>query len=263
SWPTPRCAAPRSWSRPWPTAGCTPATTRPSPACASPTYPARDHGAVPTGAGNMAVLESKHAADRPGLAQRLPFSYGWVNVVVAALAMSATLPGRTHGLGLVKLPLRTDLALDGATFDALNFWAVLLGSALCVPAGWLIDRLGARAVLTAVALALGASVLAMSRVTGPLGLLVTLTLVRGLGEGALSVVSMALVGKWFTRGLGPAMGVFTVLLAPGFIAGFAVLGLAVQDQGWRPAWAGLGLTLLVGLAPLGLLLARSSPEACG
>ena len=27
--------------------------------------------------------------------------YGWVNVVVAAAAMSATLPGRPYGLGLI------------------------------------------------------------------------------------------------------------------------------------------------------------------
>jgi hypothetical protein len=35
---------------------------------------------------------------------RLPFYYGWVNVLVAAVAMSATLPGRTYGLGLFGNP---------------------------------------------------------------------------------------------------------------------------------------------------------------
>ena len=42
---------------------------------------------------------------RRTLLQSLPFYYGWVNVVVASLAMTATLPGRTHGLGLITEPL--------------------------------------------------------------------------------------------------------------------------------------------------------------
>src|SRR5262249_20915124 len=142
---------------------------------------------------------------------RLPFYYGWVNLVVASVAMTATLPGRTHGLGLIAEPLQQDLAIDGVHFTTLNFWAVLLGAAMCLPTGRLIDRLGARMVLVGVALGLGAVVVAMSQ-TGPhdIELLVWLTLVRGFGQGALSVVSMAIVGKWFTRRLGPAMGVFTV-----------------------------------------------------
>src|SRR5262245_6832722 len=87
--------------------------------------------------------------------------YGWVNVAVAGLAMSATLPGRTHGLGLIEKPLTEDPALgvDDALFGVLNFWAVLAGAALCLPAGRLLDRLGARLVLVGAALGLGASVL--------------------------------------------------------------------------------------------------------
>src|SRR5262249_42205401 len=42
----------------------------------------------------------------------LPFYYGWINVVLASVAMTATLPGRSHGLGLVTEPLVSDLNLD-------------------------------------------------------------------------------------------------------------------------------------------------------
>jgi MFS family permease len=197
------------------------------------------------------------------LLDRLPFYYGWVNLVVAAWAMTATLPGRTHGLGLIEQALLDDLAVSPVLFSVLNFCAVLLGALLCLPTGLLIDRLGARPVLTGVALGLGAAVLAMSGVTEPVGLFVTLTLVRGLGQGALSVVSMALVGKWFTRRLGPAMGWYTVLLGVGFMLTTPLVGYAAQAAGWREAWAGVGLSLLLGLAPAGWLLARSSPEGCG
>lgn len=190
------------------------------------------------------------------------FYYGWVNVLVGAVAMTATLPGRTYGLGLVKEPLRADLGISDERFAWLNFWAIILGSAAVLPVGWLIDRLGTRLVGVGVSLLLGASVLAMSRVTDETQLAVTLTLVRGLGQGALSVVAIALVGKWFRRRIGVAMGLFTVLLGVGFvIPPFVVKGL-IEGGGWRHAWAMVGWSLLV-FAAVAALFARSTPESFG
>ena len=51
----------------------------------------------------------------------LPRRQGWVNVAVASLAMTATLPGRTHGLGLVTEPMLSDLQLDPLTFARIDF----------------------------------------------------------------------------------------------------------------------------------------------
>jgi MFS family permease len=209
-----------------------------------------------------AVSESVRARP-PSWPARLPFYYGWVSVALAALAMSATLPGRTYGLGLIKEPLRESLGIGDLRFNVLNFWAIVMGAVVVLPAGWLIDRLGVRAVLVLVSAALAGSVLAMSRAWDEPSLFVTLTLVRGLGQGALSVVAIALVGKWFKRRVGPAMGVFTLLLAVGFVAPIFAVGWAVREQGWREAWAWVGWALALVLTPLGLLLGRDSPEACG
>ncbi len=207
-------------------------------------------------------------AERPAAFARPPQArlyYGWPMLLLAAWAMTCTLPGRTHGLGLITGPLTADPALGVSEpqFAVLNFWAILLGSVLCLPTGRLLDRFGSRSVLTAVALGLGAAVLIMSRVTNATALFIVLTLVRGLGQGALSVVSMALVGKWFTRRLGLAMGLYTVLLSIGFIATTVGLGQAVTELGWRSAWEGVGLVLLVGLALPALLLTRNTPESLG
>src|SRR6516165_11612580 len=90
-------------------------------------------------------------------------AWRWVHLSVAALAMVATLPGRTHGLGLIAEPLLVDLKLRRVTFGEINFWATLLGAVLCLPCGWLIDRLGIRLVLTTVLVALGGVVLLMSQ----------------------------------------------------------------------------------------------------
>ncbi len=71
---------------------------------------------------------------------RWPFYYGWVNVVMGALAMTATLPGRTHGLGLITKPLLDDLQMPEQVFGYLNFWSILLGTLFAWPIAWLVDR---------------------------------------------------------------------------------------------------------------------------
>lgn len=189
---------------------------------------------------------------------RAAFHYGWVNLVLAALAMVATLPGRTQGLGLVTEPLLADWGMDRMMFATVNFWATLFGALLCLPVGRLTDRAGPRLVITLVTFALGAAVVAMSRTTSLPVLFVTLTLTRALGQSALSVVSLALVGKWFARRLNLAMGIFAVLVAMGFIGAFPAVGAAVLSHGWRTAWfwVGIGVALL---GPIAWLLVRDKP----
>jgi MFS family permease len=193
----------------------------------------------------------------------LPFYYGWVNLAVAALAMVGTLPGRTQGLGLITERLLEDLHIDRVAFAQINLWATLVGALFCVGVGRLIDRFGSRAVLTVVAAALGVVVLLMSGATGLASVALLITLTRGFGQSALSVISITIVGQWFVRRLNLAMAVYTVALSVGFMVAFPVVGAAVLSYGWRAAWTAVGLSLLLGLVPLGWLLVRRSPEACG
>ncbi|HEX8502183.1 MAG TPA: MFS transporter [Pyrinomonadaceae bacterium] len=210
-------------------------------------------------------MNSLSAETRPATAGpfALPFYYGWVNLAAAALAMVGTLPGRTQGLGLITERLLADLQLDRVAFAQVNLWATLVGALFCLGVGRLTDRFGSRAVLTVVSAALGAVVLLMSRAEGLASVALLITLTRGLGQSALSVVSITVVGKWFVRRLNLAMAVYTVALSVGFMAAFPAVGAAVLGYGWRAAWAGVGLSLLLGLAPLAWLLVRRTPEACG
>ena len=189
--------------------------------------------------------------------------YGWPVLVIAAVAMVGTLPGRTQGLGLVTESLLRDLHLDRVTYATINLWGTLIGAAFCLPCGRLIDRFGSRIVLTSVLFALGVTVAAMSRVSGTIGLCIAVTLTRGFGQSALSVVSLALVGKWFARRLNQAMGVYSIVVGVGFIAAFPSVGQAVLRFGWRATWASIGWVLLLILTPLAWFLVRDQPEDQG
>jgi Major Facilitator Superfamily len=206
---------------------------------------------------------------------------------VAAAAMVATLPGRTHGLGLITEPLLADLQLGRVPFAALNFWATLVGAAFCLPVGWAIDRFGVRVVLSAVLLALGAVVVGVTGViTGgtalalpvpevfftrgiewspvPLDLFLLVLLTRGLGQSALSVVSLALIGKSAGDRPGIVIGLYSFLVAVGFMAAFSVVKAAFEQlhADWRTVWAGIGWALIAfGVLALVVVPRRESATA--
>ena len=105
-------------------------------------------------------------------------------------------------------------------------------------------------------------VLGFSQMTGAGFLLILLILMRGVGQSALSVVSLTMVGKWFVRRLSVAMGIFAVLMSLGFVVAIVVAGDVVLNHGWRVMWSGLGWILMI-LSGLCMLFVRRDPEAVG
>ena len=158
-------------------------------------------------------------------------------VSVAAAAMVATLPGRTHGLGMITERLLNDssLGLDRTLFGQMNLWATLLGSLFCLGIGSLLDRYGLRRCLSVVMLLLSVVVIGMSYLTSIWGLFLAILLTRGLGQSALSVISITIVGKWFPRHVSLPMAVYSVLMAAGFIAA-ALWGRRYAELDWREFW---------------------------
>jgi len=189
------------------------------------------------------------------------FYYGWLHVFIAALAMVGTLPGRTQGLGLITEPLLRDLQIDRVYFARINLWATLIGALFSIGVGRLIDRVGSRIVLTAVAVALASVVFGMSATRSITAIAILITLTRGFGQSALSVVSITIVGQWFVRRLNLAMAVYTIALSIGFMLAFPLIGSIVLAKGWRTAWWLIGVALLFGLAPLAAIFVRRSPES--
>jgi MFS family permease len=185
---------------------------------------------------------------------------GWINVVVAAVVMLATLPGRTQGLGLITEPMLRDLQLDRVAYANINLWATLLGAAICLPVGRVFDRVGLRVTTAVLTIVLSVVVWSMSQIAG--GVLVLFVLVlatRAVGQSALSVASITAVGKSFDKRVGVAMGIYSFLLSVFFALAFVAVGSSVRINGWRAAWSqvALGLVVAAGVA----LLLRERPAS--
>ena len=170
--------------------------------------------------------------------------------------MVATLPGRTHGLGLFTEPIRRTFGLDRESYGILNLWATLVGAAFCFRCGWLLDRIGIRLVLAGVTLALGAVVVAdepghrrpgwvrARRVARRAARPVRARPAHARARAERPVGGQPLAGRPVGRPTrtGLAMGVYSFLVAVGFMAAFAVV--REVDPGepgrWRTLWAGIG-----------------------
>jgi MFS family permease len=184
-------------------------------------------------------------------------------MLVAAAAMVGTLPARTQGLGIVTEHILADFNLDRVTWAEVNLWATLIGAGFAVAIGRALDHFGARVVLTVTVLALGIIVGLMGGATTLAVMAVLVTLTRGVGQSALSAVSLAMVGQWFSRRLPLAMGIYSVVMSVGFMVAFPLVGAVVQASGWRTAWLGIAVVLLFVLAPLAWIVARRGPESMG
>ena len=179
---------------------------------------------------------------------QLPY-YGWMIVALAALAMVATLPGRTVGLGLITESLISEFGMTRTEYARFNMIATLLGTAGALIAGPLTDRFGIRVTLSGTLILLGCLVMSMSQWMTAATVMAFLILTRTVGQSALSTISVTSVGKWFTTRLAIAMGVFSVIVAIGFSVAIVGAQTQIAIVGWRKVWMTIGLSILI----LGLL----------
>ena len=108
----------------------------------------------------------------------------WLSVVIAALAMVATPPGRTHGC-LITEPLLQEFQLDRRVYATMNLWATLLGAAFCVPGAGCFAPVQARIVLTCTLFSLAGVVVGMSRLQAGTSVAVPVDLAHaGFGTSA-------------------------------------------------------------------------------
>ena len=184
---------------------------------------------------------------------------GWMMVAVASLMMVATLPGRTHGLGLVTEYLLKDFEISQSWYATLNLIATLVGGLACLPIGGWLDRYGTRRVLPVILIGLSLAVLAIGWTSSLVVLAIGVTATRAFGQSMLSVASLALVAKWFGRRLPQAMGVYSLAMGVGFMLAFPSRGAGIVAFGWRPAWSTCGWILL-GLAVVISWIIRNRPS---
>lgn len=182
----------------------------------------------------------------------------WV-VLAAAVPILALVMGQlVNGLSVYFVPLETEFGWtrgDIALINSLGLVGLALGSILM---GFAADRFGVRRVAFLGIVVTGVTSLAAS-LANDLWQLYALFFIAGvLGGGAISAPLMALVGSWFTRGAGLAIGIAAAAQALGQ-GGMPFSGaFLIETLGWRGSLATQGMLILVVGLPLTWFL-RSPP----
>ena len=175
---------------------------------------------------------------------------GWRIAGLATITGAMTGPGQTIGVSVSIDPLIAELGLSRPQVSAAYLIGTLAGAALLLPVGGWIDRVGTRHAMRWIGVAFGVGLVVMAGVQGFVTLAIGFTVIRWLGQGALSLVSSLAVIPWFERRRGLVFGMKTTTVMALMSLTPLILGLAVATYGVRIAWLLAAIAVWVVVVPI-------------
>ncbi len=207
--------------------------------------------------------ESTGSSEEDGSSRPAKFFPGWRMVAAAAVAQYMSAPGQSYSVAAFKEPMRAGLGVSETDYSLAYATATIVSACLLPFVGRLIDRFGARIMLPLIGGCLGSACFLMSRVESLPELYLGFMLVRSIGQGALSLVSIWLVGEWFAKrrgmataiaGLGGGISVMTIPLINNWF---------IVNYGWQTGWVALSAMVSLSLVIPGWFIIRDRPEEMG
>ena len=198
--------------------------------------------------------------------------YGWY-IVLAAAAINVYGAGVWfYGFPIFYKVLIDEFGWARATGALVVSLSRVEGGLEAPIVGWFVDKFGPRAMAVIGAIIFGIGYLLMSLVSdfsvGPIqisALVVFILLYAGIMSigynTGFSHASMAAVNGWFIKKRSRAFAIFSLGAGASGITVF-VLGLAMQNFGWRSAAIMAGIGIFIFVIPMSLLL-RHKPEEYG
>jgi len=177
--------------------------------------------------------------------------------------MFLSAPGQSFSVAVFIDPMLGDLGFQRTSFSGAYLFAGLCGGLVLPGVGYLLDRWGARRMLPLLGLLLGAACLWMSSIGDLAGLYAGFTMIRCIGQGALTLTATWLVGEWFQQRRGLAMGIVGLGGAISVMVIPLVNDLLISQFGWRMTWMALAGMVWIGLVLPALILVRDRPEPLG
>ncbi len=169
----------------------------------------------------------------------------------------------TLTLAVFVYPMSQELGWSRALIAGAATVGGLAASAMSPVAGWATDRYGARAVLIASILVLGASTMSLKWAVTPIAFYVAYATGRMIFSSSMQIGASVAVGNWFVRKRGRATGILFALNSLGMGLFPLAAQLLMNAGGWRNAWFWLGAAVwAIALAPVWFLMVHR-PEHVG
>ena len=201
---------------------------------------------------------------RARLAQRLPFYYGWVILVVASVPSFGARPVMAVAtLSVFVVPMTDEFGWSRAQFSGAVSLGALFGLLVSPFAGRLIDRYGSGVLLSASSAVVGLCAIGLS-LTSPIWSFYALYVPgRAVFSSPLELGTSTAVSNWFIRRRPMGLAYMGVIQGIGLTIFPVIAQVLIDGWGWRTAWLAVGIfTLSTGIIPMLLLMARR-PEDMG
>ena len=194
----------------------------------------------------------------------VPFYYGWVivGVVFVAELVASGLGGMTTPLFFQ--PIHEELGWSLTMFTGAATASSLAGIVVVPFLGPFLDRFGAKPLMLYGAIAAGVAMLFLARVQELWQFWVLYAFVGSLGLRELgSFTGPVVISKWFVRHRGRAMAISGNGVVLGGVIMIPVVGLLIDNVGWRNTWTVMAVMLMVVMVPMVLAFMRRQPEDMG
>ena len=212
---------------------------------------------------NLLSPHPGEAIDTGGQARGTPY-YGWVLMVVLGITTIISYGTTQYLFGVLVVPLDATFGWGRASISLAYALGLILAGLLGVPIGSLVDRRGARLLMSVGSFLAALALFGLARMdtlwqfyllwSGGLGLAMALTLYP---------VTFTVVANWFVRKRGRALAVLTLLGGLSSPICIPLSGVLVAHVGWRTTLVVLGLAQILIALPLHGLLLRRHPEDLG
>lgn len=198
-----------------------------------------------------------------GLSRRTPFFYGWVVLFAVCCAGFARQGPAVATLSIFVEPMTSEFDWSRTAISGAVSLGGILAAVLSPMLGPLLDRHGARMMLTLAILVTGLAVASLAFTTSILYFYVAFCLARMCFAGPFDLGIYGAVNNWFLRHRAIATAISNVAMMTGLVCLPLIAQFTIDSAGWRQGWLVLGATVLVvGLLPVWFLVGRR-PEDMG
>ena len=178
---------------------------------------------------------------------------------VVFLTFTLTVGITQYSFGVFVTEIEDDLGWSRAEITAaVSFFA--LAGIVALPAGWLLDRYGARPVMAVSIAALAVSQLLRPWMTEIWQFYALNAIQFAAMPGAVIITAARVVGEWFEENRGRAMGLTAMGANFGGIIFASLTATLITTIGWRASYFVYGL-LFAALVPVVLIVVRDRPRA--
>jgi MFS family permease len=169
-------------------------------------------------------------------------------------------PGQTFLISLFSGEIRAELALSDGEFAGVYSLATLGSAIVMVWSGSLVDKFDLKKLSIAIVVGLGIGCGLMSISVGVVSLIISLFLIRQLGQGLMYIVSSTAMVRYLDEHKGKS----TALAGMGYAISEAVMPSILVALllwfGWRISWQIAGIVLIVFMVPAILYLLRNHEQ---